>query len=86
MLSMPLVEKEQPVHIALTTLRVDEWPRELLRLQRSPDPIPTVAHLALSAAQIHGTGLEFKHNKGGVSLVGSPGAGIVWKVEQQGDD
>jgi hypothetical protein len=29
------------------------------------------AHLALSAARIHGTGLELKHNKGGVSLAGS---------------
>jgi len=32
------------------------------------------AHLALSAARIHGSGLEFKHKKGGVSFVGSPGA------------
>jgi hypothetical protein len=31
-------------------------------------------HLALSAARIHGTGLEFKHNKGGVSLADSTDA------------
>jgi hypothetical protein len=34
----------------------------------------TSNYLALSAARIHGSGLEFKHNKGGVSLAGSPGA------------
>ena len=27
------------------------------------------AHLTLSSAQIHGTGLEFQHEKGGISLV-----------------
>jgi hypothetical protein len=36
----------------------------------------SLAHLALSAARIHGSGLEFKHNKAGVSRVGSGGTGV----------
>ena len=48
---------------------------ELLRYSLGGDRPSQTAHLALSAAQIHGSGLEFKHNKGGVSFVGSPGAG-----------
>ena len=48
---------------------------ELLRYLLGGDRPSQTAHLALSAAQIHGSGLEFKHNKGGVSFVGSPGAG-----------
>ena len=47
---------------------------ELLRYLLGGDRPSQTAHLALSAAQIHGTGLEFKHNKAGVSIVGSPGA------------
>ena len=48
---------------------------ELLRYSLGGDRPSQTAHLALSAARIHGSGLEFKHNKGGVSFVGSPGAG-----------
>ena len=40
---------------------------ELLRYALGGDRPSQTAHLALSAARIHGTGLEFKHNKGGVS-------------------
>ena len=47
----------------------------LLRYALGGDRPSQTAHLALSAARIHGTGLEFKHEKGGVSLAGSPGAG-----------
>ena len=47
---------------------------ELLRYLLGGDRPSQTAHLALSAARIHGTGLEFKHNKGGVSLAGSPSA------------
>src|SRR5438045_9775006 len=46
---------------------------ELLRYHLGGDRPSQTAHLALSAARIHGTGLEFKHNKGGVSFVGSRG-------------
>ena len=48
---------------------------ELLRYLLGGDRPSQTAHLALSAARIHGTGLEFKHNKGGVSIVGSTNAG-----------
>ena len=48
---------------------------ELLRYLLGGDRPSQTAHLALSAARIHGTGLEFKHNKGGVSVGGSPRAG-----------
>ena len=48
---------------------------ELLRYLLGGDRPSQTAHLALSAARIHGSGLEFKHNKGGVSLAGSPEAG-----------
>ena len=47
----------------------------LLRYALGGDRPSQTAHLALSAARIHGSGLEFKHNKGGVSFVGSAGAG-----------
>ena len=40
---------------------------ELLRYSLGGDRPSQTAHLALSAARIHGTGLEFKHNKAGVS-------------------
>ena len=50
---------------------------ELLRYSLGGDRPSQTAHLALSAARIHGTGLEFKHNKGGVSFVGSPRTGVL---------
>ena len=46
----------------------------LLRYSLGGDRPSQTAHLALSAARIHGTGLEFKNSKGGVSFVGSLGA------------
>ena len=46
----------------------------LLRYSLGGDRPSQTAHLALSAAQIHGSGLEFKNSKGGVSFVGSLGA------------
>ena len=49
----------------------------LLRYRLGGDRPSQTAHLALSAARIHGTGLEFKHNKGGVSFVGSARTGIL---------
>ena len=48
---------------------------ELLRYLLGGDRPSQTAHLALSAARIDGSGLEFKHNKGGVSLFGSASAG-----------
>ena len=48
---------------------------ELLRYRLGGDRPSQTAHLALSAARLHGSGLELKHNKGGVSLVGSGGSG-----------
>jgi hypothetical protein len=49
---------------------------ELLRYSLGGDRPSQTAHLALSAAQFHGSGLEFKHNKAGVSLDGSEGTGV----------
>src|SRR5262249_95223 len=49
---------------------------ELLRYRLGGDRPSQTAHLALSAVRVHGSGLEFEHGKGGVSLVGSPGTGI----------
>jgi hypothetical protein len=46
----------------------------LLRYSLGGDRPSQTAHLALSAAQIHGSGLEFKHGKGGVSSFGSANA------------
>jgi len=43
----------------------------LLRYFLGGDRPSQTAHLALSAARVHGSGLEFKHNKGGVSSFGS---------------
>src|SRR5437588_11125042 len=40
---------------------------ELLRYLLGGDRPSQTAHLALSTARLHGTGLELKHNKGGVS-------------------
>ena len=40
---------------------------ELLRYFLGGDRPSQTAHLALSAARIHGSGLEFKHDKAGVS-------------------
>ena len=48
---------------------------ELLRYLLGGDRPSQTAHLALSAARFHGSGLEFKHNKAGVSRVGSPRVG-----------
>ena len=39
----------------------------LLRYSLGGDRPSQTAHLALSAARFHGSGLEFKHNKAGVS-------------------
>src|SRR5262245_42528705 len=49
---------------------------ELLRYALGGDRPSQTAHLALSAARIHGSGLEFKHNKAGVSMAGSEGTGV----------
>ena len=49
---------------------------ELLRYDLGGDRPSQTAHLALSAARIHGTGLELKHAKGGVSFAGSAGTGV----------
>src|SRR2546421_1521341 len=40
---------------------------ELLRYPLGGDRPSQTAHLALSAARLHGSGLELKHAKGGVS-------------------
>ena len=40
---------------------------ELLRYSLGGDRPSQTAHLALSTARIHGSGLELKHNKAGVS-------------------
>ena len=48
---------------------------ELLRYLLGGDRPSQTAHLALSAARIHGSGLELKHDKAGVSLVDSGGSG-----------
>ena len=48
----------------------------LLRYPLGGDRPSQTAHLALSAARLHGTGLELKHDKGGVSLAGSPRTGV----------
>ena len=47
----------------------------LLRYRLGGDRPSQTAHLALSAARVHGTGLEFKHDKAGVSGVDSEGPG-----------
>ena len=44
----------------------------LLRYYLGGDRPNQTAQIALSAARIHGTGLEFKHNKAGVSFVDFP--------------
>ena len=51
---------------------------ELLRYALGGDRPSQTAHLALSAARIHGTGLEFKHNKAGVSMDDFQRAGTPW--------
>ena len=50
---------------------------ELLRYALGGDRPSQTAHLALSAARVHGSGLELKHNKGGVSLAASPATGVA---------
>jgi hypothetical protein len=47
---------------------------ELLRYSLGGDRPSQTAHLALSAARIHGSGLELKHAKAGVSVIGSTDA------------
>ena len=47
---------------------------ELLRYRLGGDRPSQTAHLARSPARVHGAGLEFKHNKAGVSLADSEGA------------
>ena len=47
---------------------------ELLRYRLGGDRPSQTAQIALSTARIHGPGLEFKHNKAGVSSCGSPDA------------
>src|SRR3954454_15620363 len=47
---------------------------ELLRYLLGGDRPSQTAQIALSTARIHGTELELKHNKAGVSLVDSPDA------------
>ena len=49
---------------------------ELLRYSLGGDRPSQTAHLALSTARVHGTELEFKHNKGGVSSCGSTSTGV----------
>ena len=49
---------------------------ELLRYALGGDRPSQTAHFALSAARVHGSGLELKHNKGGVSFGGSGGTGV----------
>ena len=49
----------------------------LLRYSLGGDRPSQTAHFALSAARVHGSGLELKHNKGGVSLVGSGTTGVI---------
>src|SRR5918912_3744288 len=44
----------------------------LLRYPLGGDRPSQTAHLALSTARVHGTGLELKHNKGGVSATAPP--------------
>ena len=50
----------------------------LLRYFLGGDRPSQTAHLALSAARVHGTGLEFKHNKAGVSMDDFQRAGTPW--------
>ena len=66
---------QAPFYLCARSLIADqaEGTFELLRYALGGDRPSQTAHLALSAARIHGTGLELKHNKGGVSLVGSTG-------------
>ena len=48
----------------------------LLRYLLGGDRPSQTAHLALSAARLHGSGLELKHDKAGVSVGGSGGTGV----------
>src|SRR6267378_561773 len=41
---VPFVEEEQPIHAALSMLRVDEYPSELLRFHGAPDTIPAIMY------------------------------------------
>src|SRR5215475_10788492 len=42
MLPVPLVEKKQPVDVALAVLRMNEHARKLLGPQRAPDAVPAI--------------------------------------------
>ena len=44
----------------------------LLRYPLGGDRPSQTAHLALSAARVHGSGLELKHDKAGVSVTAQP--------------
>ena len=48
----------------------------LLRYRLGGDRPNQTAHLARSPARLHGTGLELKHAKAGVSGAGSPRTGV----------
>ncbi len=50
---------------------------ELLRYLLGGDRPSQTAHLALSTAWLNSTELEFKHNKGGVSLADSLTTGVM---------
>ena len=60
---------QAPFYLCARSLIADqaEGTFELLRYSLGGDRPSQTAHLALSAARIHGSGLEFKHNKAGVS-------------------
>ena len=60
---------QAPFYLCARILIADqaEGTFELLRYSLGGDRPSQTAHLALSAARLHGSGLEFKHNKAGVS-------------------
>ena len=60
---------QAPFYLCARSLIADqaEGTFELLRYALGGDRPSQTAHLALSAARVHGSGLEFKHNKAGVS-------------------
>ena len=49
---------------------------ELLRYALGGDRPSQTAQITLSTARIHGSELEFKHNKAGVSVIGSGDTGV----------
>ena len=44
MLAVPFVQEQQPIDVALAAFRVNQRPRKLFLLQRSPDAVPAVVH------------------------------------------